>query len=59
MTLEGLKYPLKDAELTDDVPLGISNQFTGVRSRIAVQDGTLLLMLEEQAGQDALEQLLS
>lgn len=59
VTLEGLKYPLKDAELTDDVPLGISNQFTGVRSRIAVQDGTLLLMLEEQAGQDALEQLLT
>ena len=59
VTLEGLKYTLKDAVLTDDVPLGISNQFTGTRSRISVQDGTLLLMLEEQAGQDALEQLLA
>ena len=44
VTLEGLKYPLKDAVLTCDFPLGVSNEFTGAESRAAVRKGTLLLV---------------
>ena len=44
VTLEGLKYPLKDAVLTCDFPLGVSNAFTGRESRVAVRKGTLLVV---------------
>lgn len=47
VTLEGLKYPLKDAVLTCDFPLGVSNSFTGVESRVSVEKGTLLLVWYE------------
>lgn len=41
--LEGLKYKLEDATLTNTYPLGISNEFTGEESRITVRKGTLLV----------------
>ena len=41
--LEGLKYRLEDALLTNGYPLGVSNEFTGEESRISVRDGTLLV----------------
>ena len=47
VTLEGLKYPLKDAVLTCDFPLGVSNSFTGAESRVSVEKGTLLLVWYE------------
>ncbi len=47
VTLEGLKYPLKNAVLTNDFPLGASNEFLGKPSRIAVEKGDLLLILEK------------
>lgn len=43
---EGLKYSLEDAELFPDVPLGVSNSFTGKEARISVKKGTLLVMWE-------------
>lgn len=46
VTLEGLKYPLEDEELTGDFPLGVSNEFLGVPARVTVKDGTLLLIWE-------------
>ena len=52
VTLEGLLYPLRDAELTGDRALGVSNEFTGRPSRIAVRKGTLLVVW--QAGPDKL-----
>lgn len=48
VTLEGLKYPLEDGELTGDFPLGISNEFLGIPARVSVKDGTLLLIWETQ-----------
>lgn len=45
--LEGLKYPLADAELTNDFPLGVSNEFIGKPSRISVKQGDLLLFLDQ------------
>ena len=44
VTLEGLKYPLKEAVLTCDFPLGVSNSFTGAESRVTVGKGTLLVI---------------
>lgn len=41
--LEGLKYRLRDAVLTNNYPLGISNEFTCAESRISVRKGTLLV----------------
>lgn len=40
----GLRYPLNDATLTDDVPLGVSNAFTGEPAEISVQHGRLLVL---------------
>lgn len=42
--LEGLKYPLSNAVLTCDMPMGVSNEFTGVPSRVTVRTGTLLVL---------------
>lgn len=44
ITLEGLKYTLDKASLSETFPLGVSNEFTGVPARVAVEDGTLLLI---------------
>lgn len=44
VTLEGLKYPLHDYTMTSDNPIGVSNEFTGVLSRIAVRKGILIVM---------------
>jgi len=43
VTLEGLKYPLRDAKLTGNYPLGVSNEFTGAPAYVSVRSGTLLV----------------
>ncbi|MDR1387387.1 MAG: thiamine diphosphokinase [Propionibacteriaceae bacterium] len=40
----GLRYALDQAELSNDVALGVSNQFIGQPSRVSVADGTLLVV---------------
>ena len=40
----GLKYSLSDSVLNDDIPMGISNEFTGKESFISVSCGTLLII---------------
>jgi thiamine pyrophosphokinase len=49
VTLEGLKYPLRDYAMSPDNPIGVSNEFMEKPSRIAVREGTLFVM----AGEDA------
>lgn len=44
VTLKGLKYPLDDAVLTCDMPLGVSNEFTGTASSVSVREGTLAVL---------------
>lgn len=44
VTIEGLKYELKDGELTNAFPLGVSNEFTGQPARIRVRNGSLLVI---------------
>lgn len=43
VTLDGLKYPLNNATLTSDSPLGVSNETTGGTPVITVENGTLLV----------------
>lgn len=45
VSIHGLKYELQDAELTNSVPIGISNEFIGVQSEISVKEGTLLIIV--------------
>ena len=47
--LIGLKYPLDNATLTDEFPLGVSNEFTGKPSVIRVCRGTLVVLTDERA----------
>lgn len=45
--LRGVKYPLKDAVLQGDIPLGVSNEFSGGDAQISVRRGTLLIFAYE------------
>lgn len=44
VTLRGLYYPLDNAVLTSDYPLGVSNQHTAEAAEISVKKGTLLII---------------
>jgi thiamine pyrophosphokinase len=46
VTLEGLKYKLDNATLTDNYPIGTSNEFIGKPATISVRSGTLLITWE-------------
>lgn len=50
VTINGLKYTLKDGKLTCDVPLGVSNAFTGRGGFIEVTDGTLAVLYDDING---------
>ena len=50
VNLSGLYYPLRDAVLTSDFPLGVSNQFTGQPASVSVRDGALLVMWDQPEG---------
>lgn len=47
VTLEGLKYPLNDAELTNDFALGVSNSFTEIFAGVTVKKGTLIITVQQ------------
>ena len=44
VTIRGLKYSLNNAALSEDFPLGVSNEFTGVPASVSVADGSLLIV---------------
>ena len=44
VTLRGLYYPLENAALTGDYPLGVSNQHTHQPAEVSVAKGTLLII---------------
>ena len=44
VTLKGVKYPLDNATLTSEFPLGVSNELIGVEAVIEVRKGTLIIM---------------
>lgn len=41
---KGLKYTLSDATLKNTYPLGVSNEFQGVKSSVSVTKGTLIII---------------
>lgn len=46
VTLEGLLYPLDQATVTTDFPIGVSNVFTGKPARVTAARGRLLVVWE-------------
>lgn len=50
VTINGLKYTLSGGVLTCDVPLGVSNEFTGCAGFIEVTDGTLAVIYDDTNG---------
>ena len=42
--IRGAKYPLTDAELRWDFPLGVSNEWAAEEAEISVREGTLLIV---------------
>ena len=47
--LQGLKYKLDNAVLTNTFPLGVSNEFIGKESSIFVTSGTLIIVFPKEA----------
>lgn len=45
VTIRGMKYPLENAVVTNDFPIGISNEFIGEEAVIAVEDGSLMCVI--------------
>lgn len=41
----GLKYEVENITLTNDFPIGVSNEFTGGQGRISVKEGMLLICI--------------
>lgn len=54
VTLTGLKYPLSDGTLTSHIPLGVSNEFTGVSACVTVREGALLALWQGADVKDGL-----
>ncbi|MGN0597157.1 MAG: thiamine diphosphokinase [Ruminiclostridium sp.] len=50
VTLKGLKYPLENYTLSNNIALGVSNEFTGVESSVSVKKGTLLIAYPKITG---------
>lgn len=44
ITLDGLKYPLRDAEISFGSSLGISNEFEGNEAKVEIKEGLLLVI---------------
>ena len=47
VTIKGLKYELTDAVLTNNNPLGVSNEFTDDIASVEVLDGALLITIQK------------
>lgn len=50
VTITGLKYELTDGLLQPDFPLGVSNHFMDIPSRVEVKNGSLLAVYDRKNG---------
>lgn len=46
VNIKNMKYPVKDYCMTNDFPIGISNEFIGEEAVISVEDGELVCMIQ-------------
>lgn len=46
VNIENMKYPLKDYHMSNDFPIGISNEFIGKEAVISVENGELLCVIQ-------------
>ncbi|NCB51381.1 MAG: thiamine diphosphokinase [Clostridia bacterium] len=46
----GVKFPLVDAELTCDFPLGVSNEFDAFETEISVRQGAIIVFWRDNVG---------
>lgn len=49
VNIQGMKYNLKDTVITNDFPIGISNEFIGEKAMISVNEGELLVIISTGA----------
>lgn len=45
VTIRGMKYELENATITNDFPIGISNEFIGMEALVRVEEGELLMII--------------
>ena len=50
VSIDGLQYALKDGTLSAGFPLGVSNHFAHKAAKIAVKDGSLLIIYDRANG---------
>lgn len=48
VTIENVKYPLRDHTLTRNFPLGVSNEFKEKDAVLSISDGTLLVVVSKK-----------
>ena len=48
MTLQNLKYEIADAVLSDNFPIGVSNEFIGQAASVSVKRGRILVIYDNQ-----------
>ncbi len=46
VSIQGMKYTLKDYTMSNDFPIGISNEFIGEEAVISVSEGELVCMIQ-------------
>ncbi len=45
VSILGTKYEVRDCELTNDFPLGVSNEFVNEKAAVSVKDGCLMVII--------------
>ncbi len=48
VSIKGLEYELENHTLTNDFPLGVSNEFVGKPSEVSVEHGTLIIIFQHK-----------
>ena len=46
VTIRGMKYQMQNGIITNDFPIGISNEFQGKEAEVSVEDGELVCMIQ-------------
>ena len=48
VTIQGMKFEMKEGEISGNFPVGVSNEFLGKESSVSVKEGSLILLWEEK-----------